>query len=296
MLVGARGSAAFGCQDHDNIKGHEFDMQPMQQLLEIMRRLRDPESGCPWDRQQTFETIVPHTLEEAYEVADTIERGDLKELSEELGDLLFQVVFYAQLAAECGSFDFADVTAGIAEKLIRRHPHVFRDERVDTAEAQTEAWEQHKERERNAKANREQRQPSLLDGVIIALPALTRATKLQRRVARVGFDWTEIAGVLDKLDEEMKELREALAEPRPGPERCAEELGDLLFTCVNLARHLDVDAEGALRAANAKFERRFRHMEDSLRSHGGIAQVSAEEREAAWEASKEALDTKEVTR
>jgi ATP diphosphatase len=261
-------------------------MQPIQQLLEIMRRLRDPQGGCPWDRAQTFETIVPHTLEEAYEVADAIERGDLDELCDELGDLLFQVVFYAQLAAEQGAFDFEDVAARISDKLVRRHPHVFRDERIDSAEAQTQAWEQYKERERQAKAEREQRAPGALDGVSLALPALVRAAKLQRRAARVGFDWTAVGGVVDKLDEELAELRAVIAAPSSLPQRRGEELGDLLFTCVNVARHLDIDAEAALRGANAKFERRFRIMEDNLRPRGGVAGVNADEREAAWELAK----------
>jgi len=258
----------------------------MEQLLEIMRRLRDPQTGCPWDREQTFETIVPHTLEEAYEVADAIERGDLDELGEELGDLLFQVVFYAQLAAERGAFDFADVAAGIGEKLIRRHPHVFGEEAIDSSAAQTEAWERHKEGERRVKAERQGCEPSVLDGVILALPALTRAAKLQRRAARVGFDWSEVGGVLDKLDEELAELRAEVADPGASDERRAEELGDVLFTCVNLARHLGIDPEGALREANAKFERRFRLMEQALRPRGGVERVDGEAREAAWAASK----------
>jgi len=265
-------------------------MEPMQRLLEIMGRLRDPQTGCPWDREQTFETIVPHTLEEAYEVADAIERGDLAELREELGDLLFQVVFYAQLAAERGAFDFADVAAGIGDKLVRRHPHVFQDESIDTAEAQTEAWERHKAAERRAKAERDGRdpgwEPSALDGVIPALPALTRAAKLQRRAARVGLDWTGPAGALARLEEETAELHAVLADTRSPTARRAEQTGDVLFTCVNLARDLDLDPEATLRAANARFERRFRRMEELLRERGGVARVGAAEREAAWQASK----------
>ncbi len=236
-------------------------MEPIERLLEIMRRLRDPETGCPWDRAQDWRSIVPHTLEEAYEVAEAIENGDMDSLRDELGDLLFQVVYYCQFAREEGRFDFDDVVEAICDKLIRRHPHVFGDERVKDADSQSRAWEAHKRREREARGN------GLLEGVARTLPALSRARKLQQRAASVGFDWQEIGPVFDKLHEEIEELRQALAQGGP-QEAIEEELGDLLFVCVNLARHAGVDPERALRKANRKFERRFAHIERRLREQG----------------------------
>jgi MazG family protein len=230
----------------------------MQQLLDIMARLRDPESGCPWDMEQTFQTIAPHTIEEAYEVADAIERGDLGELKEELGDLLFQVVFYARMAQEQGSFDFDAVVRAISDKMLRRHPHVFGSDQVADVAEQSVAWERHKAAERSAKAG--PAAPGLLDDVARALPALLRAAKLQKRAAKAGFDWPDRSGVVAKVREELAELEQELAAD-PGQGRLEEELGDLLFSCVNLARHLKVEPEGALRRANDKFERRFRTME-----------------------------------
>jgi MazG family protein len=232
----------------------------LDRLLAIMARLRDPRNGCPWDLEQTFRTIVPHTIEEAYEVADAIERDDLKALPGELGDLLFQVVFYSQMAAEEGHFRMEDVLAAINDKMIERHPHVFGTASIETAEAQTVAWEVQKAKERAAEAAAEGRAISVLDGVAAGLPALTRAEKLQKRAARIGFDWPQAEPVIDKVEEEIAELKAELGEHRQ-PERLDEVMGDLLFACANLARHLGVDPEGALRRANQKFERRFKRME-----------------------------------
>jgi ATP diphosphatase len=256
-------------------------MDPVQQLLEIMARLRDPDGGCPWDLEQSFETLIPHTLEEAYEVAEAIEHGDPEDLRSELGDLLFQVVFYARLAEEAGWFDFREVAAAIGEKLVRRHPHVFGTASVTDTADQTRSWERHKETERKARD-----QHGALDGVGIALPALTRAAKLSKRAARVGFDWPNIAGVLDKVAEELDEVRAEIASSRD-PGRLQEEVGDLLFSCVNLARHASLDPETALRTANHKFETRFRALESELQRRGRTAeQADQEELEAVWEAVK----------
>lgn len=252
----------------------------MERLLDLMARLRDPESGCPWDREQTWETIVPHTLEEAYEVADAIARGDREELKNELGDLLFQVAFYSQLAQEEGTFTFADVVAGITEKMIRRHPHVFGDAEYRTAAEQSAAWEHIKTAERGG------RRDSVLDGVPLPLPALTRALKLQRKAARVGFDWPEAPPVVDKIQEELEEIRVELAAGSDAA-RLREEVGDILFACVNLARHLKIDPEGALRGANRKFETRFRRIESWLAETGRRPeQASLAEMDALWERAK----------
>ena len=260
---------------------------PMTWLLEIMAKLRDPANGCPWDLEQNFRTIAPYTVEEAYEVADAIEREDFQSLREELGDLLFQVVFYAQMGREEGRFDFDDIARDIAEKMIRRHPHVFGDADIKTAADQTRAWEEHKAAERSVGIA----EPSALDGVPLALPALTRAEKLQKRAARVGFDWPEAVQVLDKIEEEIAELRAeigdgAVAQPNP---RVEDEVGDLLFALVNLARHLGCDPEQSLRGTNAKFERRFRSIEAALAKQGrGPADASLEEMEALWVEAKRA--------
>lgn len=251
-------------------------------LLEVMRRLRDPERGCPWDLAQTFATIAPYTLEEAFEVADAVERGDLEALREELGDLLFQVVFHARLAEEQGAFTFADVARGLADKMRRRHPHVFGAGEVADAAAQTAAWETHKARERA------DRQQGALDGVPLGLPALARAQKLGRRAARVGFDWPDADAVREKICEETRELEDAIAGRDRAPEAVDEEFGDLLFTMVNLARHLDVDAEGALRRASLKFERRFRDVEARLAASGRTPeQAGPAELERLWSQAKE---------
>jgi ATP diphosphatase len=255
----------------------------MDRLREIMRRLRDPETGCPWDIEQEFHTIAPYTIEEAYEVADAIERKAWDELKGELGDLLFQSVFHAQMAEEKGLFSFDDVADTMSDKMVARHPHVFGDENRDkSAEQQTRDWETIKAAERAAKA-----QQGVLDGVAIGLPALLRAVKLQKRAARVGFDWPEIGMVLDKITEEAREVAEA--RDTLGQDELREEIGDLLFVVANLARHLDVEPEEALRHANAKFERRFKGIEHRLAVDGKTPEQSdLEEMDALWEAEKAA--------
>jgi ATP diphosphatase len=258
----------------------------IERLLAIMAKLRDPDGGCPWDLEQSFATIAPHTIEEAYEVADAIERGDMAHLKDELGDLLFQVVFYAQMSREAGGFDFAGIADAISDKMVRRHPHVFGAAEVDSAAAQTVAWEAQKEAERRAAAAAAGARASALDGVIAGLPALLRAVKLQKRAARVGFDWPEAVQVLDKIAEEIAEIRHEMANGG-GPERLGDEIGDLLFAVVNLARHLDVDPEGALRGTNLKFERRFRRIEALLAETGREAKdASLDELEALWVQAK----------
>ncbi len=253
------------------------------ELLEVMSRLRDPEGGCPWDREQSFRTIAPYTIEEAYEVADAIVRGDPAELKDELGDLLFQVVFHAQMARESGLFDFDDVARAIVDKMVRRHPHVFADARVASAEAQTREWEAHKAAERRARGGHGH---SALDGVARGLSASRRALKLQRRAAQVGFDWPGPGPVVEKLREEIDELDTALRRSAPA-QVLEDELGDLLFTCVNLGRHLGVEPELALRRAQEKFEGRFRRMEKLLDEEGRtLAQCSLDELEAAWQRAK----------
>ena len=248
-----------------------------------MQRLRDPASGCPWDQQQSFASLVPHTLEEAYEVAEAIEKGERDALADELGDLLFQVVFYARIGEEEGSFDFDQICRRISAKLIRRHPHVFAHEQVASVAEQSEAWERHKARERAEKSA--SGESGALDGVSHALPALTRALKLQKRAARVGFDWPDIQGVVAKMHEEMAEVEVELAEPVE-PDCLQHEIGDLLFAVVNLARHSGMDPETALRTANRRFESRFAHVEECLNAQGGVAQASLDEMEAAWQAAK----------
>ena len=267
-------------------------MYQIDDLLHLMARLRDPQTGCPWDLKQTYASIVPYTLEEAYEVADAIERADFEHLPGELGDLLFQVVYYSQLAQEEGRFEFAAVVDGITRKLIRRHPHVFPDGDLygapDAAKLEEAAvkqrWEELKAEERAEKAAAPE-QLSLLDDVPTALPALSRAAKLQKRAAQVGFDWPEALPVVDKVRDELDEVLEAMSENDAGA--IAEEIGDLLFVVTNLARHLKVDPEAALRAANGKFERRFRHIEQALREAGrSIENCSPEELDALWGEAK----------
>ena len=255
------------------------EVQPLPRLLEIMRRLRDPETGCPWDVEQDFASIAPYTIEEAHEVADAIERQAWGELKGELGDLLLQVVFHARMAEEKGMFGFDDVAAGIAEKMVARHPHVFGGESRDkTPEQQTVDWERLKAAERGASAR-------VLDGVALGLPALTRAVKLQKRAARVGFDWPSTDEVVAKIAEEAAELVEA--RDRLTEAEVAEEFGDLLFVMANLARHLKVDPEAALRAANAKFTRRFGRIEDLLQEAGKTpADSDLAEMDALWNRAK----------
>ena len=259
--------------------------RPIDQLIEIMARLRAPKGGCPWDLEQTFATIAPYTVEEAYEVADAIARGDMADLRDELGDLLLQVVFHARMAEEIDAFAFDDVVRAIADKMIRRHPHVFGDASERDAATQTASWEATKAAERAEKSARFPAS-SALDGVALALPALMRADKLQRRAARVGFDWPEARQVLDKIEEEIGELRAELDAGAP-PDAVEDEVGDLLFALANLARHLKVDPDAALRRCNAKFERRFKMIETALAVEGRRPeQASLEEMEALWQRAK----------
>lgn len=256
----------------------------IDELLDIMAQLRHPERGCPWDREQTFATIVPYTIEETYEVADAIERDDMPELQAELGDLLFQVVFYAQLAKERGAFDFDAVVGGIVDKMRRRHPHVFADASIGSAQEQAHAWEQHKAQERAQKPNAQQ--AGLLDDIARALPAMTRAMKLHKRAAKIGFDWTRAADVLNKLDEEVEEIRHEVLHDGDHA-RLTDEIGDLLFVTSILARHTGVDPESALRHANAKFERRFRGMEALASARGrNLAEMTLQEQDALWDQVK----------
>jgi nucleoside triphosphate diphosphatase len=255
-------------------------------LLGIMAKLRDPQTGCPWDRAQSFSSIVPYTIEEAYEVAEAAERGDMGALKDELGDLLLQVVFHARIAEEAGLFAFAEIAKAISDKMVKRHPHVFGSAQIAGAAAQSLAWEEQKAQERRAKAEASGKRPGALDGVGQALPALTRAEKLQKRAARVGFDWPETAPIFDKIAEEIAELKAEIAAEAPH-ERIEDELGDLFFAVVNLARRLETDPEQALRHACRKFERRFRAVEDSLAANGrDPAACSLAEMEAEWEKIK----------
>jgi len=249
-------------------------------LMQLMARLRDREHGCPWDAEQTFATIAPYTVEESYEVADAIQRQDMPALKEELGDLLFQVVFHARMAEEAGLFNFADVAEALTAKMTTRHPHVFgeRDER--TAEDQTRAWETLKAEERAKKRATDGATPSLLDDVAMALPALMRAEKLTKRAARINFDWPTPEPVLAKLEEELAELKEARTVG--DQDAVADEMGDILFVMANLARKLNVDPEEALRRANAKFTRRFQHIEQSLAHQGRSGPQPLDDMEALW--------------
>ncbi len=272
---------------------------PINRLLEIMSRLRDPNGGCPWDLEQSFRTIAPYTVEEAYEVADAIERQDLPALRDELGDLLFQVVFHAQLAKEQGAFTFDDVANAICDKMERRHPHVFGNARIDTAAAQTVAWEEQKRRERAEKNS------SVLDDVPVALPALTRANKLGKRAAQVGFEWSDVNGALDKLDEEIAEFKAEIRsnaclqgdaagthaipqrDNQRQRERMTAEIGDVLFCVVNVCRYLQIDPEAALKNTNASFEHRFRYVERGLQARGkSPQQATLAEMDALWDEAK----------
>ena len=261
-------------------------------LLAIMAKLRDPDGGCPWDLAQDFSTIAPYTIEEAYEVADAIDRGDLADLKDELGDLLLQVVFHAQMAREQGAFEFGDVVAAICDKMTRRHPHVFGDEaRRDNADSQLQHWEALKRAEREAKGDAD---TSALAGISRGLPEWQRAVKLQHKAAKVGFDWPDPAPVLEKLHEEIEEVRAEFAAVAAAPDdadahdRLEDELGDILFVCANLARHAKVDVGSALRRANLKFERRFRTMEALAAADGGLAGQSLEAQDRYWDRAKAA--------
>ncbi len=254
----------------------------LTRLLAIMARLRDPETGCPWDQAQDFATIAPYTIEEAYEVADAIARHDMAALPDELGDLLFQVVYHARLGEEAGRFTFADIARAIADKMVRRHPHVFGDAAARQAAAHSDLWEAQKAGERRAREEH-----GALAGIPVGLPALTRAEKLSKRAARVGFDWPDIDAVFDKLAEETAELRAEL--PGADHARLADELGDMLFVLANLARKLDLDPETCLRAANDKFARRFNAVEHALAAEGRTpAEAGLADMEAAWQAAKAA--------
>jgi len=259
----------------------------LRRLLEIMVALRDPANGCPWDKEQTFDSIAPYTIEEAYEVADAIAQRDFEALADELGDLLFQVVYHARMAEEERRFDFAAVARCINNKMIRRHPHVFGDAASRDSAEQTRAWEEGKSQERAAR-----QQTGALAGVPVGLPALTRAMKLTRRAARVGFDWPDVEQVLDKLDEEIQELRAELSDRNP--ERLKDEVGDLLFVLANLARKLDLEPETCLRHANDKFSRRFNAMESDIQASGArLSETALETMEAAWQRVKTAEKSSE---
>ena len=258
---------------------------PLERLIEIMARLRDPDEGCPWDVEQDFASIAPYTIEEAYEVADAIERGDVDDLGQELGDLLLQVVYHAQMARERAWFDFEAVAGAVADKLVARHPHVFGDGEVAGAAAQRAAWEETKRRERAAKAQARGAVDHVMADLPLALPALKRAQKLQGRAARVGFDWPDAAGAMAKLREELHEVEEAKGDRAA----VTAEVGDLLFAAVNLARHLDVGAEEALQAASKRFERRFARIEDALAGRGlRPEEVDLDTLEALWREAKRA--------
>jgi ATP diphosphatase len=253
--------------------------RPIDTLLAIMARLRHPERGCPWDCEQDFATIAPYTIEEAYEVADAIERGDMTALKDELGDLLLQVVFHARMAEEAGLFGFEDVAEAISDKMVRRHPHVFGDAEIASVAAQNEAWEAHKAAERQSVGGAD----SVLDGIALAFPALLRAGKVSRRAARIGFDWPDARAVIPKLAEEIAEI-EAEIDSGASQDRLEDEVGDLLFAAANLARKLDVEPETALRRATAKFERRFRQVE-AMATERGIGR-DLDALEALWQQVK----------
>ena len=263
-------------------------LHEIQRLHKIMQDLRDPKTGCPWDVEQSFETIAPYTIEEAYEVSEAIHTGDRAKIADELGDLLLQVVFHAQIAAEEGSFDLGDVARAISDKMIRRHPHVFGDETRETADEQTLAWEEIKAAERAA-ASPSDKAISVLDDVAVTLPAIVRAAKLQKRAARVGFDWPDLKSVIAKMHEETGELLEAFEQDPTNHERLTDEVGDILFVASNIARKLNVEPESALLACNRKFEKRFRYIEQALSAQGRpIDEASLDEMEALWQEAKSA--------
>ena len=260
-------------------------MEQTSRLLSVMAKLRDPVDGCEWDLQQTFETIAPYTIEEAYEVADAIDNGDVDDIKEELGDLLFQVVFQSQIASDNHLFDFEDVAKSIADKMLRRHPHVFGDKKFTPQQLKAH-WEKSKAQERAAKAS--QQSMSALDGVALSLPALTRADKMQGRAARVGFDWQAVEPVLEKVEEELAELRAAVSKQQAAA--IEDELGDLLFSVSNVARHLKVNPELALRNATTKFEQRFQYVEEAMAKKGLSMETASEaELDILWNAAKKQL-------
>ena len=260
-------------------------LQQLDRIIEIMRRLRDPETGCPWDVEQDFSTIAPYTIEEAYEVADAIQRGDTRDIRDELGDLLLQVVFHARIAEETGLFSLADVARGISDKMVERHPHVFGDETRPESQQQSRRWEDIKAAERARRG-----QTGVLDDVAAGLPPMMRALKLQKRAARVGFDWPDINPVINKLHEETDELREELAQAQLDSAKVEDEVGDILFVAVNLARQAGVDPETALMKCNSKFEKRFKYIEQQVEKNGkDLKDTSLEEMETHWQAAKTAL-------
>jgi len=262
-------------------------MDNFLRLLNIMRMLRDPDEGCPWDIQQTFDSIVPYTIEEVYEVADAIDQQDFDQLKDELGDLLLQIVYYTQMARERDLFDFEEVAGSICDKLIRRHPHVFDKQNIEeNSEQANETWERIKQQERNDKVGAGSN--SMLDDIPAALPQLLRSKKIQKRVASVGFDWKEISEVIDKVEEEMSELKEVINTDN-NQEALEEELGDLLFSVVNLSRHINVNAEEALRKGNKKFIKRFKYVEQEIKREGGVIEnYNQEELEKFWKRAKQA--------
>jgi nucleoside triphosphate diphosphatase len=265
------------------MKATPQNLRSVDALLAIMANLRDPDGGCPWDLEQNFRTIAPYTLEEAYEVADAIERGNLEDLKEELGDLLLQVVFHAQMASEQGDFTFADVVEGISKKMIRRHPHVFADGGAQSAEGVAKTWDEIKQTEKEAKG---QPPTGLLDDVPIVLTSLSQAVKLQKRAAKVGFDWPSAVPVLDKIEEEIGELRVEV--DAKDADKTEDEFGDLLFVLANYARHLRVDPDAALRRANQKFRSRFASMEETAETRAvGLADLTLEQLEELWVLAKE---------
>jgi nucleoside triphosphate diphosphatase len=264
-------------------------MKELERLLNIMKSLRDPENGCPWDKEQTIDSIKGYTMEEAYEVVDAIERNDFEGLKDELGDLLFHIIFYAEMADEANQFNFFDIVKQVNEKLERRHPHVFADKQVENSEEVKVLWEKIKqeERETSLKQDENLEQSGLLQDISKNMPAIQRSLKLQKRAASVGFDWTDSNDILDKLDEELAELRQAMNTPE-NVEHIAEELGDFIFCCVNLARHHRFDSEMALRKTNDKFVRRFNYIEATLKKQNKtLSEASLEEMDALWDEAKQ---------
>ena len=262
-------------------------MQSIEKLIEIMQSLRDPENGCPWDLEQDFQSLIPYTIEEAYEVADAIEQNDLEDIKGELGDLLFQIVFYSQLGKEQSAFDFNDVAETISDKLIRRHPHVFSDAKIKNSEEQTKEWEKIKQQEREIKSIKNSSELSILDDVSRALPSLMRSEKLQKRAAREGFDWPNIQDVMLKVNEELNEVHQELDADVQDKEKIEEEIGDLFFSCINLSRHAGLDAEQCVRKANLKFERRFRELEKTAKNKGlQVSEINIDDLEKLWQEVK----------